>query len=109
MAKKGDNTKYIKKFRGAIVRFGEPKDRNYNTVSESNFRVKAPCYAKQCEKETAENLIPKTRLSGMVTGTCNKGKESAKSTGYVLIQWCFGKTKWIAYNRVRELVVYNEK
>ncbi len=51
--KNGENTKYCKKFRGAIVRFGKPKDRNYNAVPESNFRIKVPCYANQCGKETA--------------------------------------------------------
>jgi len=103
--KNGENTKYRKKFRGAIVRFGETKDRNYDAVPESNFRVKVPCYAKQCGKETAENLIPATRLSGMVVSKGNEGKEVAKSTGYVLIQWNNGEKQWVASNRVRDLVV----
>ena len=83
-------------FRGAIVAFGNPDDREYDAVPESYFRIEVPCHAKHGFHNTAIGQ-PATKQ----TGICYTVGE--ESTGYIKIQWHSNKEEvWIFANRVED-------
>lgn len=107
-ANKNGNVKAYKPhiFRGAIVAIGDPKDRNYQAIPESHFKVKVPCYAKQACHATAKPL-----LADRLTGICNTVHvEGRESVGWVYVQWSNNERDWVASHRVvGDVVTDNER
>ena len=97
-ANKNGNIKAYKPhtFRGAIVAFGDPKDRNYQAIPESHFQVKVPCYAKHASHGKAKPITAH-RLTGICDTVHVEGRESV---GWVYVQWENNETDWLPSHQV---------
>ena len=82
-------------FRGAIVAYGDPAEKNYDAIPEGHFRCNIPVLAPHGEQWTAKQIHGQRW-----TGVCHTIREGG-SNGWIYVKWETGKDfTWVASHRV---------